>query len=197
MKSTKYFWLFSPTQLLTQGQWWSIFRMQRLQTLRERQQVECKRQGNEYCAQRPKQQQQLHKDDINREWKALLWETVSLIRHTNQTQTLWYQLDFFTAPNTASLTVRLVLWMQQSDIHVLFALPAVVCSVRFDAAALGTFVDHLPWFQLKAFYVFLSSIPFWHCPLARNMTTQLIRVACYKAMIQFSHWEDSELNCIF
>lgn len=34
VKSTKYFWLFSPTQLLTQGQWWSIFRMQRLQTLR-------------------------------------------------------------------------------------------------------------------------------------------------------------------
>lgn len=32
-KSTKYFWLFSPTQLLTHGQWWSIFRMQRLQTL--------------------------------------------------------------------------------------------------------------------------------------------------------------------
>lgn len=30
---TKYFWLFSPTQLLTQGQWWSILRMHRLQTL--------------------------------------------------------------------------------------------------------------------------------------------------------------------
>lgn len=30
---TKYFWLFSPTQLLTQGQWWSIFRIHRLQTL--------------------------------------------------------------------------------------------------------------------------------------------------------------------
>jgi len=27
VKSTKYFWLFSPTQLLTQGQWWSIFRI--------------------------------------------------------------------------------------------------------------------------------------------------------------------------
>lgn len=32
---TKYFWLFSPTQLLTQGQWWSIFRMHRLQTLKQ------------------------------------------------------------------------------------------------------------------------------------------------------------------
>lgn len=32
---TKYFWLFSPTQLLTQGQWWSIFRMHRLQTLKK------------------------------------------------------------------------------------------------------------------------------------------------------------------
>ena len=30
---TKYFWFFSPTQLLIQGQWWSIFRMHRLQTL--------------------------------------------------------------------------------------------------------------------------------------------------------------------
>ena len=27
VKSTKNFWLFSPTQLLTQGQWWSIFLM--------------------------------------------------------------------------------------------------------------------------------------------------------------------------
>lgn len=34
MKSTKYFWLVSPTQLFTQGQWWSIFRIQRLQTLK-------------------------------------------------------------------------------------------------------------------------------------------------------------------
>lgn len=34
VKSTKYFWLFSPTQLFTQGQWWSIFLMQRLHTLR-------------------------------------------------------------------------------------------------------------------------------------------------------------------
>ena len=25
VNKTKYFWLFSPTQLLTQGQWWSIF----------------------------------------------------------------------------------------------------------------------------------------------------------------------------
>lgn len=33
VNSTKYFWLLSPTQLLTQGQWWSIFLMQRLQTL--------------------------------------------------------------------------------------------------------------------------------------------------------------------
>lgn len=33
VNSTKYFWLFSPTQLFTQGQWWSIFLMQRLHTL--------------------------------------------------------------------------------------------------------------------------------------------------------------------
>lgn len=75
---------------------------------------------------------------------------------------------------TAAVSVGLGLPMpmQHWEFHVLFALPAVVCSVRLDAAALGTFVDNLPWFQLKAFYVFLSSIPFWHRPLARNMTTQ-------------------------
>lgn len=33
VNSTKYFWLFSPTQLLTHGQWWSIFRIHLLQTL--------------------------------------------------------------------------------------------------------------------------------------------------------------------
>ena len=32
VKSTKNFWLFSPTQLLTQGQWWSIFRIHLWQT---------------------------------------------------------------------------------------------------------------------------------------------------------------------
>lgn len=35
VNSTKYFWLFSPTQLLTHGQWWSIFRIHLLQTLKE------------------------------------------------------------------------------------------------------------------------------------------------------------------
>ena len=34
VKSTKKRWFFSPTQLFTQGQWWSILRMQRLQMLR-------------------------------------------------------------------------------------------------------------------------------------------------------------------
>lgn len=34
VKRTKYFWFDSPTQLFTHGQWWSIFRMQRLQMLR-------------------------------------------------------------------------------------------------------------------------------------------------------------------
>ena len=35
VNKTKNFWLFSPTQLLTHGQWWSIFRIQRRQTLKE------------------------------------------------------------------------------------------------------------------------------------------------------------------
>lgn len=33
VKSTKYLWFFSPTQLLTQGQWWSIFLIHLLQVL--------------------------------------------------------------------------------------------------------------------------------------------------------------------
>lgn len=39
MKSTKNLWFFSPTQLLTQGQWWSIFRMHLLQILQEAENV--------------------------------------------------------------------------------------------------------------------------------------------------------------
>ena len=35
VNKTKNFWLFSPTQLLTHGQWWSILRIQRRQTLKE------------------------------------------------------------------------------------------------------------------------------------------------------------------
>ena len=34
VKRTKYFWLFSPTQLFTQGQWWSIFLIHLWQTLK-------------------------------------------------------------------------------------------------------------------------------------------------------------------
>lgn len=33
---TKNLWFFSPTQLFTQGQWWSIFRIHRLQILKEK-----------------------------------------------------------------------------------------------------------------------------------------------------------------
>lgn len=43
-----------------------------------------------------------------------------------------------------------------------------MCSVRLDAAALGTFVDHLPRFELQAFYVLLGSVSFWHCPLVET-----------------------------
>lgn len=66
---------------------------------------------------------------------------------------------------TAGVTM---IWESNEKFTPIFGLPAVVRSVRFDAAALGAFVDHLPWFQLKAFYVFLGSISLWHCPLVRN-----------------------------
>lgn len=36
VKSTKKRWFFSPTQLFTHGQWWSIFRMHLLQILQRR-----------------------------------------------------------------------------------------------------------------------------------------------------------------
>lgn len=38
---TKNLWFFSPTQLFTHGQWWSIFRMHRLQILEERMRGFC------------------------------------------------------------------------------------------------------------------------------------------------------------
>lgn len=50
--------------------------------------------------------------------------------------------------------------------------PTVVRSVRLNAATLGTFVNHLSWFQLEAFYIFLSSIPFWHCTLTKKTPTR-------------------------
>lgn len=74
----------------------------------------------------------------------------------------------------SSVTTRSDFTDVQPDCNVLSVIPAVVCSVRLDAAAFRTFVDHLAWFQLKAFYVFLRSIPFWHCSLVGNSTTQKI-----------------------
>lgn len=41
---------------------------------------------------------------------------------------------------------------------------AVVGSVRLDAAAFWTFVDHLTWLQLQALYVLFCSISFWYSP---------------------------------
>ena len=38
----------------------------------------------------------------------------------------------------------------------------MVSSVRLDAAALGTFVHHLSWFELQAFDEFFGSVPFRH-----------------------------------
>ena len=49
VKRTKYFWLFSPTQLLTQGQWWSILRMHRRQTLKHAHKHACERLNTLYC----------------------------------------------------------------------------------------------------------------------------------------------------
>lgn len=42
------------------------------------------------------------------------------------------------------------------------AVPAVVSSVGLDAAALGTLVHHLSWFELQAFDEFFGSVPFRH-----------------------------------
>lgn len=42
------------------------------------------------------------------------------------------------------------------------ALPAVVRSVRLDAAALGTLVDHLSRLELQALDEFFRSVPFGH-----------------------------------
>ncbi len=42
------------------------------------------------------------------------------------------------------------------------AVPAVVSSVRFDAAALGTLVHHLSRLQLQALDEFFGGVPFRH-----------------------------------
>lgn len=47
----------------------------------------------------------------------------------------------------------------------------MVRSVRLNAATFGTFVNHLSWLQLEAFYVLLSSVPLWHCPLKKKKKT--------------------------
>lgn len=66
--------------------------------------------------------------------------------------------------------------------HCVGDIPAVVRSVRLNAATLGTFVNHLSWFQLEAFYVFLCCVPFWHCPLTKKNKAQII-------------FEELELEC--
>lgn len=50
-------------------------------------------------------------------------------------------------------------------IHAVSAVPAVVSSVRLNAAALGTFVHHLSWFELQAFDEFFRSVPFRYSSL--------------------------------
>ena len=37
-------------------------------------------------------------------------------------------------------------------------LPAVVCPLRLDAAALGAFIDDLAWLQLQTVHVLLSGV---------------------------------------
>lgn len=51
------------------------------------------------------------------------------------------------------------------------ALPAVVSSVGFDAAALGTLVHHLSWFQLQALDEFFGGIPFGYGSLWETQET--------------------------
>lgn len=48
------------------------------------------------------------------------------------------------------------------------AVPAVVSSVRLDAAALGTLVHHLSRFELEAFDKFFGRVPFWHSSLGET-----------------------------
>lgn len=47
-------------------------------------------------------------------------------------------------------------------------LPAVVGSVRLDAAALRTLVHHLSWFELQAFDEFFGCVPFGHSSLSNE-----------------------------
>lgn len=46
--------------------------------------------------------------------------------------------------------------------YTAFTNTAVVSSIRLNAAALGTFVNHLAWLQLQALDVLLSGVALWH-----------------------------------
>lgn len=48
------------------------------------------------------------------------------------------------------------------------AVPAVVSSVRLDAATLGTLVHHLSWFELQALDEFFRGVPFGHGSLGEK-----------------------------
>lgn len=51
----------------------------------------------------------------------------------------------------------------------LSAVPAVVSSVRLDAAAFGTLVHHLSWLELQALDEFFGRVPFRHGSLRERM----------------------------
>lgn len=60
--------------------------------------------------------------------------------------------------------------------------------VRLNAATLGTFVNHLSWFQLEALYVFLSSVPFWHCPLTKSQNKNKTWIILEELQLEYSAW---------
>lgn len=68
-------------------------------------------------------------------------------------------------------SVSLLAWVGHSQVPVPAwcygepTVPAVVCPVRLDAAALGALVHHLPRLQLKALDELFSGISFGYRPL--------------------------------
>ena len=84
-----------------------------------------------------------------------LWERLS--------RTLLWKLHTSAERGTPRFTIRVQgfarnLLTRRLGVRV----PAVVSSVRLDAAALGTLVHHLSWFELQAFDEFFGSVSFRH-----------------------------------
>ena len=149
VKSTKNLWFFSPTQLFTHGQWWSIFRIHRLQILKRRGPI-----ISIPCSEQTQPQAVSHTQNYNAgqrpEGDLLLQGRAEVPKPP------WGR-----GRGTRS-------GGRPGRLGEGAAVPAVVGALGLDTAALGALVDHLSWLQLQTLHVLFSGISFRYCPLQFN-----------------------------